>query len=143
MITHFLTNTQMASLVEAIRKAEELSSGEIRIHIDSHSSENLAAKAIEVFYQLEMQKTQHRNAVLLYISFEQKYLTIIGDEGIHEKVKQDFWNSLHDEITHKFAQKKYFQALQDAVFKIGIELKKYFPISGKNKNELPNEISTS
>jgi uncharacterized membrane protein len=32
-----------------------------------------------------MDKTKERNAVLFHVNFEQKYLTIIGDVGIHEK----------------------------------------------------------
>ncbi len=134
MTTDFLTNTEMASLVEAIQKAEEHSSGEIRVHIDTHSEKDLAKEAIDAFHKLEMQKTQHRNAVLFYISFEQKYLTIIGDKGIHEKVQQHFWDQLHDEITQKFAQKLYFQGLRDALLKTGMELKKTFSCrSGKQK----------
>ncbi|AQW94432.1 TPM domain-containing protein [Elizabethkingia anophelis] len=143
MTTDFLTNTEMASLVEAIQKAEEHSSGEIRVHIDTHSEKDLAKEAIDAFHKLEMQKTQYRNAVLFYISFEQKYLTIIGDKGIHEKVQQHFWDQLHDEITQKFAQKLYFQGLRDALLKTGMELKKHFPVDQENKNELPNEISFS
>ena len=143
MVNDFLTNTEMASLVEAIKKAEESSSGEIRVHIDTHSTENLAKEAVDAFHKLGMQKTKYRNAVLFYISFEQKYLTIIGDQGIHEKVQQYFWDNLHDEITQKFAQGQYFQALKDALIKTGTELKKHFPADQENQNELPNEISFS
>lgn len=90
-----------------------------------------------------MHLTKERNGVLFYVSFEQHYLTIIGDEGIHKKVKQQFWDQLHDEITSEFAKENYYKGLKDAILKTGLELKKYFPISGENINELPNDISFS
>lgn len=67
----FLTDTQMASLVEAIHTAEESSTGEIRIHIDSNTEGNNAEIAFEVFKTLCKDKTAERNAVLFHVNFEQ------------------------------------------------------------------------
>jgi len=142
-MNNFLSNTELEELVEAIRTAENASTGEIRIHIDRHSTHDFAKAALDIFYELEMQKTKQRNGVLFYVNFEQRYLTIIGDEGIHKKVKQSFWDQLHDEITAGFNQKKYFTSLKEAVLKTGMELKKHFPTAENNVNELPDEISFS
>ncbi len=142
-MNHFLTNTEMASLVEAIKIAEDHSSGEIRVHIDATAEADFAKKAFGIFKSLEMHQTKERNAVLFYVNFEQHYLTIIGDEGIHKKVKQSFWDTIHDEMTAQFVKENYYQGLKDAVLKTGHELKKYFPVVGENINELPNDISFS
>ncbi len=142
-MSNFLTNTQMASLVEAIQTAEDHSTGEIRIHIDSNTDDDNAEKAFDVFKSLCMAKTAERNAVLFHVNFEKKYLTIIGDEGIHKKVNQHFWDHMHDYVTSEFTKGKYYEGLKSAILETGIELKKYFPISGENPNELPNEISFS
>ena len=133
----------MASLVEAIQTAEDHSTGEIRIHIDSNTEGNNAETAFEVFKTLCKDKTAEKNAVLFHVNFEQHYLTIIGDEGIHEKVRQNFWDRMHDEITAQFSKGNYFEGLKNAVLETGLELKKHFPISGDNPNELPNEITFS
>lgn len=142
-MSDFLTNIQMASLVEAIKQAEDFSTGEIRVHIDSTTEENNAKIAFEVFKSLGMDKTKERNAVLFHVNFEKKYLTIIGDKGIHEKVQQKFWNDLHDKITNAFSEGNYFEGLRDAILETGKELKNFFPINGENPNELPNEITFS
>lgn len=139
----FLTDQQMASLVEAIQTAEDYSSGEIRIHIDSNTEGNNAEIAFEVFKRLCKDKTVARNAVLFHVNFEQKYLTIIGDEGIHEKVNQNFWERMHDRVTAEFSKGNFHDGLKNAVLETGLELKKYFPITGENPNELPNEITFS
>lgn len=139
----------MASLVEAIQTAEDCSTGEIRIHVDNTTADvsdvkqDNAKVAFAVFQTLCMDKTAERNAVLFHVNFEQKYLTIIGDEGIHAKVHQNFWDRLHDEITAEFAAGRYFEGLRDGILKTGHELKKYFPITGNNPNELSNEITFS
>ncbi|WHF51198.1 TPM domain-containing protein [Chryseobacterium gotjawalense] len=139
----FLTDYQMASLVEAIQTAENQSTGEIRIHIDSTTEGNNAEIAFEVFKKLCKDQTAEKNAVLFHVNFEQQYLTIIGDEGIHKKVHQQFWDQMHDEITTAFSKGKYFEGLKKGIVETGIELKKHFPIVGENPNELPNEITFS
>ncbi|WP_318848561.1 TPM domain-containing protein [Chryseobacterium sp. JV558] len=140
---NFLTNQQIASLVEAIQSAEDHSTGEIRVHIDSNTDNRDAKTAFEVFKKLNMDKTAERNAVLFHVNFEQKYLTIIGDIGIHEKVKQSYWDHLHDYITAGFAKGHYYQALKSAILETGLELKKHFPVEGENPNQLSNEITFS
>lgn len=139
----FLSNKDMTSLVEAIQTAENNSTGEIRIHIDSATETKNAKVAFDIFKSLNMEQTLQRNAVLFHVNFEQKYLTIIGDTGIHEVVKQSFWDQLHDHVTQEFAKKNYCSGLESAILKTGIELKKYFPVEGENENELSNEITFS
>ncbi len=139
----FLTHQQIGSLVEAIQSAEEHSTGEIRVHIDSNTEDRNAQTAFEVFKELCMNKTADRNAVLFHVNFQKKYLTIIGDIGIHDKVHQSYWDHLHDYITTEFAKGNYYKALKSAILETGIELKKYFPVQGENPNQLPNEITFS
>ena len=140
----FIYNILYLSLVEAIKQAENQSTGEIRVHIDSTSVDNNAKVAFDVFKKLGMDQTKERNAVLFHVNFEKKYLTIIGDKGIHEKVHQKFWNDLHDKITQAFSEGKYYQGLHDAILETGMELKNFFPIKdGENPNELSNEITFS
>lgn len=143
MATPFLTDQQIASLVDAIQAAEEHSTGEIRVHIDTNTERDNAKIAFKVFEELCMNKTAERNAVLFHINFERKYLTIIGDTGIHKKVSQSFWDHLHDYITSEFAKGNYYKALKSGILETGMELKKYFPVTGENPNELPNEITFS
>lgn len=142
-MNRFLTNQQVNSLVEAIQSAEEHSTGEIRVHIDSNTEDHNAQTAFEVFKELCMNKTADRNAVLFHVNFERKYLTIIGDIGIHDKVQQSYWDHLHDYISGEFAKGNYYKALKSGILETGLELKKHFPVKGENPNQLPNEITFS
>ena len=138
-----LSEKEIVDLVEVIKIAENQSTGEIRLHIDSSAEKENAEVAFEVFQRLEMYKTKDRNAILFHVNFNQRYLTIIGDEGIHQKVCQSFWDKIHSEVITQFVQGKYFFGLKEAIFKTGKELKKYFPVKEENPNELPDEITFS
>ena len=139
----YLSEKEIVDLVEVIKIAENQSTGEIRLHIDSSAEKENAEVAFEVFQRLEMYKTKDRNAVLFHVNFNQRYLTIIGDEGIHQKVCQSFWDKIHSEVITQFVQGKYFFGLKEAIFKTGKELKRYFPVKEENPNELPDEITFS
>lgn len=140
---NYLSETEISELVAAIQIAEDDSTGEIRVHIDSSTQHENQQVAWDVFEELGMHQTLDRNAVLFHINFEQKYLSIVGDKGIHQKVCQSFWDKLHAEMTEEFSKENYFQGLKNAILATGKELKKYFPIGEDNQNELPNEITFS
>ena len=138
-----LSDTDVSALVEAIKTAENHSTGEIRVHIDSSTEQESERVAWEVFEKLQMHETKDRNAVLFHVNFDQKYLSIIGDKGIHEKVCQSFWDKIHAEMVADFAKGDYLQGLKNGILAIGIELKKYFPVGEENPNEFPDEITFS
>ncbi|MEC5394682.1 TPM domain-containing protein [Bergeyella sp. RCAD1439] len=140
---HFLPEEALDQIVSAIKTAEQNTTGEIRVHIDNNTLCRNAEKAFEVFTLLCKDQTAEKNAVLFHINFSQKYLTIIGDTGIHQKVCQHFWDRLHDETTEEFAKGNFGSALEKAILKTGNELKKHFPSNEKNPNELPDEITFS
>jgi uncharacterized membrane protein len=137
----FLTSKQEAEIVEAIRIAEENTSGEIRVHIEEKSEKPSIERAKEVFNTLEMFKTEARNGVLFYINVSGNQFAIIGDEGIDKVVPTDFWESTKDIVLNNFAEKKYKKGLVEGIKKAGEQLKHYFPYQSDDTNELPNEIS--
>jgi uncharacterized membrane protein len=138
---NFLTSKQEAEIVEAIRIAEENTSGEIRVHIEDKSEKPSIERAKEVFNTLEMFKTEARNGVLFYINVSGNQFAIIGDEGIDKVVPTDFWESTKDIVLNNFAEKKYKKGLVEGIKKAGEQLKHYFPYQSDDTNELPNEIS--
>jgi uncharacterized membrane protein len=136
-----LTAREKEEIQESIRLAEGNTSGEIRIHIDKKCETDSMERAIAVFNKLKMYETQERNGVLIYVSFTDKKLAIIGDNGINEVVPTDFWESTKNELIFRFKRNEFAQGLIDAVTEAGKQLKEYFPIKIDDKNELSNEIT--
>ena len=147
----FLTKAEEQEIVEAISKAEKNTSGEIRIHIENDSSlkgeqakqTSMAAidRAMEVFRSLNMENTQKRNGVIIYVAVKSKQFAIYGDKGIDEKVADDFWNCTKDAMQNHFQNGNFKQGLIDGILNAGEQLQKHFPYQENDLDELTNEIS--
>lgn len=137
----FLTQKEEESIVEAIAKAEKNTSGEIRVHLEEKSEKLPLERAKEIFIALRMHATKARNGVLIYICVTQKKIAIIGDEGINNKVPNNFWDSTKNDIISHFKQKAFATGLIKGIENVGLQLKEYFPYTDDDVNELSNEIS--
>ena len=63
----FFTKEQQAQILSAIKTAEEETSGEIRVHIETSFKGDVLDRAAWVFKKLGMYKTAQRNGVLFYL----------------------------------------------------------------------------
>lgn len=140
-VEDFLTQEEEQAVVEAIRLAEKNTSGEIRVHIEKKSSENVFERAKEVFHLLKMDETELKNGVLIYLAVKDKTFVICGDKGINELVPADFWDCTRDLMTKNFKTGNYMQGLVEGIQRAGEQLQKFFPYQEGDKNELSNEIS--
>ena len=83
----FFTPEEQARIVKAIQMSEKTTSGEIRVYVESKNPfVDPIDRASEIFLKLNMQQTQERNAVLLYIAMQSHELALFGDQGIHQRV---------------------------------------------------------
>ena len=138
----FFSKTDIQLIETAIENAEKLSSGEIRLHIQSITKEAdvlLAAKS--VFEKLNMHETALRNGVLFYLSIDDHQFAVIGDKGINEVVPANFWDTICQQIIEFFKNGQYTDGLMWAIEQAGKQLAIYFPIQKDDTNELSNEIS--
>ncbi|WP_372936792.1 TPM domain-containing protein, partial [Seonamhaeicola sp.] len=75
-IENFLSASEEEEIVEAIRKAELNTSGEIRVHIEKTANGDATNRALEVFHSLKMDNTKDLNGVLIYVAVEDKNFVI-------------------------------------------------------------------
>lgn len=138
----FLTPEESASIVQAIKESERMTSGELRVFVESHCRfVDPVDRAAEVFFNLKMDKTEDRNGVLVYIAVKDHQLAIFGDEGIHKKVGPEFWIEEVRRMTASFSKSSYAEGLRQCVIDIGEALHKHFPFNNDtDKNELPDDI---
>ncbi|WP_299549351.1 TPM domain-containing protein [Seonamhaeicola sp.] len=140
-IEDFLSAAEEQEIVEAIRKAELNTSGEIRVHIEKTSYGDAPNRALELFHSLKMDNTKEQNGVLIYVAVEDRAFVIYGDKGINDVVSDDFWDSTKDVIQSHFKQGHFKQGLVEGILMSGEQLKKYFPYTDSDTNELSDEIS--
>jgi uncharacterized membrane protein len=137
----FFTEDEQKKIVEEIRQAEERTSGEIRVHLDRHSGGDVLQKAQKIFHQLGMARTKHRNGVLIYLATDHRKFAIVGDQGIHRVVPENYWEEVKEEMQKHFREENFFAGLCRAIQLIGEKLQAHFPAEKAGANELPDEIS--
>jgi uncharacterized membrane protein len=139
----FFTEDEKQKLTDAIGGAEQMTSGEIRLHLARRCKKEPMEEAKEVFERLGMTQTAERNGILFFISLSDHAFVILGDRGIHEKVGGDFWHSIRDEVLGHFKREQFLEGLIAGIKKCGDQLSQHFPRKLTDQNELPDEISTS
>jgi uncharacterized membrane protein len=137
----FFTKEQQAEILAAVKEAENETSGEIRVHIESDCREDVLDRAAWVFGKLKMDKTALRNGVLFYLAVNDRKFAVIGDSGINAKVPAGFWDDVKELLLKKFKDGKFTDGLSEGILMAGEHLKKHFPHRKDDINELPDEIS--
>jgi uncharacterized membrane protein len=137
----FLSKLDHDRIIEAIRGAESKTSGEIRVYIQRGKFEtDPVLLAQKKFQRLGMYKTRERNAVLIFVAPRAHKFAVVGDQAIHERCGEQFWQQVVDGMRVHFQNEKFSHALTEAVNEVGKVLAAHFPRTSANANELPDEI---
>ena len=138
----FFSAEENKIIVEAIRNAELCTSGEVRVYVESKCRfVDPLDRALEIFAELKMQKTEQRNAVLVYVAIKDRQLAVYGDTGIHEKTGDEYWKAAVNNMLSHFNKENFADGIANCVTMIGEALQQHFPYDKEvDKNELPDEI---
>src|SRR5690242_6650026 len=133
---------QSTRIVDAIRKTEQQTSGEVRVFIESRCRfVDALDRASEIFWNLKMDHTVYRNAVLLYVALKDHQFAIFADTGIHQKLGDVFWQKEVQLMSRRFKENHYLDAILYVIHDIGEALHTHFPYDpNADKNELPDDI---
>lgn len=136
-----LDSQEEERIVAAIGVAEKMTSGEIRVHIESRCKGNVLDRGADLFFQLKMNETRDRNGVLIYVALKDRRLAILGDTAINAAVPDGFWDKATTAMIEYFKEEKYAEGIEKAVLMAGEQLQAYFPLKNDDTNELTNAIS--
>ena len=137
----FFTKEQQDQILAAIREAEQNTSGEIRVHIETRLTGDVLDRAAWIFRRIGMHKTADRNSVRYYRAVINREFAVIGDAGINNKIPAGFWDNVKDILQKYFAEGKFTEGLREGILLAGTQLKDHFPHQKTDINELPDEIS--
>ncbi len=138
----FISEAENSNIVEAIRQAEQRTSGEVRVYIESRCKfVDPLDRAQELFHSLDMAGTAERNAVLVYVAVKDQQLALYADQGIHQKTGPDFWKKEVQQMLQHFNRNDFARGIQLVVKEIGEALYQHFPYNREtDQNELPDDI---
>lgn len=136
------TQEEEARIKEAIRAAENLTSGEIRLYVEDFCDrDHPVERASELFQLFGMFNTRQRNAVLIYLADKSRMFAIWGDSGIHQRVGYQFWEAEKQLLRTHLQAGDACTGICLVVAQIGAQMQSYFPADpNDNENELPDDI---
>ena len=136
----FLAHVDDAKVLAAIQAAELKSSGEVRVFVSNEMIDDVMTAAKTQFNKLGMANTKNRNGVLVFFAPKTERFAVIGDQGIHEKCGQAFWDDVCALMTERLKAGQYTDAVVAAVQRVGDLLAQHFPRDPGDINELPNQV---
>jgi uncharacterized membrane protein len=126
---------------QAIEGAERQTSAEIRVSVAQFFWGNVRKVAERAFGRLGMTATAQRNGVLLFIVPSRRRLVVLGDQGIHAKVGEEFWEKIAATVSAEFHEGRFTEGLVKGIETVGQELAVHFPYdAATDKNELPDDV---
>jgi uncharacterized membrane protein len=140
-VRRFMSEADLDAVTRAIALAEGGTSAEIRVHLDHACPGDAVARAIRVFERLGMHRTAERNGVLVYVAVTDRKLAVIGDEGIHVRVGEEYWRRLVDGMTRHFREERPRDGFLHSLAELGLALRRHFPRRPDDTNELGDRVS--
>ena len=139
----FLGEIDEAAVLAAVREAERRTSGEVRVFVSRRRSckRSVLERARAEFHRLDMDTTDDRNAVLFYVAPKIKAFAVVGDEAIHAKCGQEFWEATAKALEGEFSAGRFTEGLVSGIRRAGDLLAKHFPRRPNDGNELADAIA--
>lgn len=136
----FIEQLEHDRIVRAIAAAETKTSGEIRVFIQHGEVSDPVSVARAQFERLGMTKTRKRNGVLIFVAPRAQKFAVIGDQGVHEKCGDPFWQALTQAMRTHFQAQNFTDAVVHAINETGGLLAQHFPRFPDDRDELPNTV---
>ncbi len=124
----------MSAITAAIERSERAHAGQIRFAAEHalHGARLLRGqspreRAVEVFSNLRLWDTEHRNGVLIYLLRADRAIEIVADRGAHLKVGAAEWQRICGEMQADLRAGRYEAAVLHAIDAVTHHLTTHFP----------------
>ena len=138
---HFLTSDEQALLQQAVSDAELLTSAQIKVVLVRHCWGKLNDKAATLFAKYGLDQLPQRNGVLILLVLANRELLIYGDQGINDKVADDFWVTIHTDMVKAFKANEMGNGLANGIKQIGLALEEHFPKGDDHDNPVNDQVA--
>ena len=140
-LADFIPSDGQRRIADAITDAERHTTGEICVHVTPRCRGNVVKRATRTFNRLHLYTTKRRNAVLIFVAYEDRKFAILGDTAINEAVPEGFWDGEVEELGRFLTAGRPVDGICEVVARIGESLSQYFPGERDDENELSNDVT--
>ena len=103
-----------------------------------HSRASRLAKA--QFYLQGVHMTAEHSGVMLFVSLAERYVEIVADKGIHEKIGEAHWQGIVNKFVERVRDGEVVEGFAGAVTACGEAMATHYPRSADDTNELPDGL---
>jgi uncharacterized membrane protein len=133
-VKHFLSAVEHDRVHQAIRVAEEGTSGDIVLFITHRHVTDPLAAANDEFRKLRLEDAADKNSLLILLAPKSQKFAVVGGTALHEKVGQAWWDELIGLLTRHFKAGDYTHGILAAIEQAGRALKHHFPASVSDRS---------
>jgi putative membrane protein len=132
----------LGQLVVFLVAALALSHPRVRFHIVPRRAKHdrAHAEAMRQFFAQGLDKTVHRTGVLIFASTAERYVEIVADVGINEKVTPQVWQTAINDLTAAIKAGRPADGFVAAIERCGAVLATHFPPGAFKRDELPDKL---
>ena len=103
-----------------------------------HARASRLAKA--QFYIQGVQLTSHHSGVLFFVSLAERYVEIVADKGIHERLGETHWQGIIDTFVAQVRRGQIVDGFVDAISACGSAMAEHYPPDPAGTNELSDGL---
>jgi len=92
------------------------------------------------FYAQGVQLTAHHSGALFFVSLAERYVEIVADKGIHEKLGEDYWQGIIDTFVAHVRRGQVVDGFVDAIGACGAAMAEHYPPGPADTNELSDGL---
>ncbi len=107
---------------------------------DARATEMAEEQAVIEFRRLELERTDGRSGVLLFVALFERRVIVLADEGIATRVDAGVWNSACDKVLAKIRAGALAEGLAEGIAEVGRVLALHFPSADGGRDEIPDRI---
>lgn len=119
---------------------EKFDSFILKILPQSYKHKKASLNANEQFHNLGLNRTKTKQAIMFFVSLDEKYVEIITDDEISKEIPNEFWHQLVYEFIVDVKKEDFLNGYLKAIKTSKAILIKHFPIQKDDENELSNEV---
>ena len=111
----------------------------LKVIPQSYKYRKASLNAKRQFHNLGLNRIKTKQAIMFFVSLDEKYVEIITDDEITKEIPNEFWQQLIYEFTLDIKKENFLSGYLKAIKTSKAILIKHFPIKENDENELSNE----
>jgi putative membrane protein len=97
-------------------------------------------RAVEQFVAQDLYTDTRRTGVLIFVSTAERFVEILADAAIHQRVETETWQRIVDDLTDWIAEGEAGEGLVRAIGAVGEQLASHFPPGADDAHGVANHL---